>query len=286
MAYVEMQQIDLKGPVGDWLVRALGKGVKPVRGERLICGPASPAHLVEVERRGRRERYVLRLFVDQDWLAREPDLAEHEAAALRQAASHGLPAPGVVDFCPDGSACGFPAVLMTFLDGAVNLAPGGLDNRLAETARMLARIHSVPAVDFPWRYFSFTNEETLSPPSWSKRPGLWEEAIRIRLAGPPENSDVFLHRDYHPVNLLWEGAGLSGVVDWVNACAGPAGVDVAHCRTNLVLMYGVSVAERFRQAYFEAGDAASLQFGLDIEVIVVPFGAISGQRILSADRRD
>ena len=146
---------------------------------------------------------------------------------------------------------------MTFLDGAVNLAPGGLDNRLAETARMLARIHSAPAVDFPWRYFSFTNEETLAPPSWSKRPDLWEEAIRIRVAGPPEDSDVFLHRDYHPVNLLWEGAGLSGVVDWVNACAGPAGVDVAHCRTNLVLMYGVSVAERFRQAYFEVGDAAS-----------------------------
>ncbi|MDH3644474.1 MAG: aminoglycoside phosphotransferase family protein, partial [Gammaproteobacteria bacterium] len=39
---------------------------------------------------------------------------------------------------------------------------------------------------------------------------------------------------------------------WVNACMGPRGVDVAHCRLNLVLMYGLAVADAFLAAYDEA----------------------------------
>jgi hypothetical protein len=38
-------------------------------------------------------------------------------------------------------------------------------------------------------------------------------------------------------------------VDWINACTGPAAVDVAHCRTNLALMYGAATAARFLGAY-------------------------------------
>jgi aminoglycoside/choline kinase family phosphotransferase len=59
------------------------------------------------------------------------------------------------------------------------------------------------------------------------------------------------HRDYHPVNVLWQNGEVSGVVDWVNACLGPAGADVAHCRANLAQMFGVGVAEEFLQAYLE-----------------------------------
>jgi len=42
------------------------------------------------------------------------------------------------------------------------------------------------------------------------------------------------------------------VVDWVNACRGPAGVDVAHCRRNLVNMFGVQTSERFLELYIQA----------------------------------
>ena len=68
----------------------------------------------------------------------------------------------------------------------------------------------------------------------------------------PDVPSVFIHRDYHPTNVLWEDGVVSGVVDWVNACRGPAGVDVAHCRTNLAKMYGPAAAERFLVAYCRA----------------------------------
>ena len=39
------------------------------------------------------------------------------------------------------------------------------------------------------------------------------------------------------------------MVDWAEACRGPAGCDVATCRGELIGLCGVEVAERFRHAY-------------------------------------
>ncbi|WP_081412680.1 phosphotransferase [Fictibacillus gelatini] len=32
----------------------------------------------------------------------------------------------------------------------------------------------------------------------------------------PDARNGFIHRDYHPCNVLWEDGRLTGVVDWVN----------------------------------------------------------------------
>ena len=158
---------------------------------------------------------------------------------------------------------------MTFLDGSVDLVLSNLGHWLTEMARMLARIHTVPADAIAWHYFSFTDAESVAVPRWSKRPGLWREAIRIRLAGPPDDRSVFLHRDYHQVNILWQADALVGVVDWVNACSGPAGVDVAHCCLNLASMCGVEVSDLFRVKYEQAvGSRAAYHPYWDIDAII------------------
>ena len=59
----------------------------------------------------------------------------------------------------------------------------------------------------------------------------------------------FVHRDYHPTHVLWQDGHLSGIVDWPSTCLGPAGIDVAWCRRNLVAMYGIAAADRFLYAY-------------------------------------
>jgi Homing endonuclease associated repeat/Phosphotransferase enzyme family len=53
--------------------------------------------------------------------------------------------------------------------------------------------------------------------------GSWAEALAA--AG--------LERDFHPGNVLWRRATVSGVVDWQAASICPASVDVANCRGNL-----------------------------------------------------
>ena len=52
--------------------------------------------------------------------------------------------------------------------------------------------------------------------------------------------------------MLWSNGRVSGVVDWVNGCRGPAGIDVAWCRHNLANLHGVSVADDFLAAYIAA----------------------------------
>jgi len=62
---------------------------------------------------------------------------------------------------------------------------------------------------------------------------------------------VFLHRDFHPGNVLWRRGTVSGLVDWQAASIGPPSVDVGHCRANL-LSYGTEVANKFTTLWEQA----------------------------------
>ncbi|WP_068138079.1 phosphotransferase family protein [Limnochorda pilosa] len=199
-------------------------------------------------------RFVLRVLDNRAWLAQEPDLADHEAAALEEARRAGLRAPRLVAYASDEVGFGAPVVLMTFLEGRIELRPADMRAWLDGLARELASIHRRPAPAFPWRYRTWTDPAALAPPAWTAIPHTWERAIELVLGAEPDAPPVFLHRDYHSTNVLWHGDAVSGVVDWINACQGPAGVDVAHCRTNLALMHGPDVAERFLAAYLEVAE--------------------------------
>jgi aminoglycoside phosphotransferase (APT) family kinase protein len=77
-------------------------------------GTSSAVHAVTVEDgRGRRHALVLRRFVRAEWLAREPDLAEHEARVLDLLDGTDVAAPRLVAVDPHGAECDVPAVLMT-----------------------------------------------------------------------------------------------------------------------------------------------------------------------------
>ena len=202
-------------------------------------------------------RFALRLLDNADWLAEEPDLLEHEVAALTRARATGLPVPEVAAAHAGGGEFGPAALLTTFLPGRVVLRPDDpvrWTNLLAET---LAQVHAVAAPEFPWRYRSWVNAGNVCVPEWTVRPRLWDVAVEAyaahgsRLAGTGETT--FIHRDYHPLNLLFTGSGpalaVSAVVDWVNACCGPAAADVSHCRMNLAMLYGTEAADAFLRAY-------------------------------------
>jgi aminoglycoside phosphotransferase (APT) family kinase protein len=53
-----------------------------------------------------------------------------------------------------------------------------------------------------------------------------------------------IHRDFHPGNILWSDGRLSGIVDWVSACVGPALFDDGHLRVNLAIMHGPGEPDR------------------------------------------
>jgi aminoglycoside phosphotransferase (APT) family kinase protein len=248
-----------------WLEQLIGQPVRSV--QKLKGATSSSVYMVRTGRRPAR-RFVLRVLDNAEWLKAEPDLAEHEAAALNAASAAGLPAPALVGYARVDVGFGAPAVLMTFLEGSVDLRPSDPQTWLDRLAGQLAAIHRCRVGHFPWRFKSWVDRRRLEPPPWSADRRLWEEAIAMLLGSPPDCPSVFLHRDYHPTNVLWQNGSISGIVDWINACLGPAGADVAHCRTNLALMYGPEVADRFLDRYMRAAGGFTYRPYWDVDGIL------------------
>ena len=97
------------------------------------------------------------------------------------------------------------------------------------------------------RYEPWIDLDALEVPRWTREPEAWAAVIALARGRRPRVRGRFIHRDYHPMNVLWSRGRLTGVVDWTNARIGPPGIDVAWARQNLVVSHGVAVAERFRQ---------------------------------------
>lgn len=191
----------------------------------------------------------MRVFTDEQWLRREPDLPFREARALKETQNCDVVAPKLIHFADHEVGFGAPVVLMSRLSGHVELRPDNLQNWITQLAGTLAQIHAHEAKNFDWNYTSWVDEANLRVPTWTKQSQLWQRAIELWRAGAPQEKAVFTHGDYHPCNVLWRNDKISGVVDWVNACLGPRGVDVAHCRTNLAVLFGVEAADAFKSAY-------------------------------------
>ncbi|MDA1004377.1 MAG: aminoglycoside phosphotransferase family protein, partial [Chloroflexi bacterium] len=162
-------------------------------------------------------------------------------------------APELVAVDATAQRCDVPAVLMTRERGRVDLVPTDLDRWLKRLAAPLPTIHSLDPrsvrrarVPVYRPYYDVAHQ---SPPAWTRVPEAWR-ALIARAGGPsPASPAGFIHRDYHPGNVLWSRGRVTAVLDWVNASVGPPGVDVAHCRSNLAVLFGREAAERFRTHY-------------------------------------
>jgi Ser/Thr protein kinase RdoA (MazF antagonist) len=115
-----------------------------------------------------------------------------------------LPAPQLIEYSSDVEAFGAPVVLMSYLEGSVQVCPADFADWIRELAQPLARLHQNAASDFPWQYRSWLDEKKHQVPAWTKVPHLWAQAIELWQQGQPEEKSVFLHRDYHPMNVLWQ----------------------------------------------------------------------------------
>jgi len=191
-------------------------------------------------------RLVSRRYAWPGFLQAEPAAPAREVDALRLAFSAALPVPEVVATDLTGNEVGdqVPLVLMTFLPGRAVAAPDL--GRLAEVA---AAIHAVEPAGFPHDYFPWYQGSKVGPPAMSTWPALWEAAIEVWTGAVPDYRPTFVHRDFHPGNVLWTRGRVTGVVDWANACRGPWGCDIAHCRANLTGLSGLGDADRFLAAY-------------------------------------
>jgi aminoglycoside phosphotransferase (APT) family kinase protein len=231
---------------------------RPVRSAtRLRGGWSSEMRLLEVDGPDGPERLVLRFFTKPHFLRHAEAMLQREAATLDRLAGTGIPVARTIaiDACAD--ECAFPSLLRTCLPGAIQLQDdGGAATRCDLLARLLVTIHRVEVDDAtrPRAYQAWTRHDLVRVPPNTQRPELWARAIHIIRADPPAYDACFLHRDFHPGNVLFDAQQqVSGVVDWVETSWGPADLDVSHCSTSLALLHGVTCGIEFAERYRAAG---------------------------------
>jgi pimeloyl-ACP methyl ester carboxylesterase len=213
---------------------------------------------------------VLRTFVKPFFRRHAPGLLTREASVLTLLArQEGIPAARLVAVDATAEHSDHPCLLMSSLPGRVRVDEGDgadLERRLDLLAAQLVRIHEVVPDERPRPYQAWTSPEQVRTP-----PGaLWERAVDVIRREPPSYEGCFLHRDFHPGNVLFDGDGdgegdrlrVTGVVDWVETSWGPADLDVAHCSTALALLHGPEYGLGFRERY-EAHGGRRLADGPD-----------------------
>ena len=179
--------------------------------------------------------HVLRWYGGSNFLEQEPDAIAREVAALSALEETTVPAPRLVAWSLDP-----PALLTT-------MRPGRNEFDARDTGAILAVLDAIHATDgsglASWSYRGYHEGRDLPRPAWWQDEAVWALAVSWSKVGPTADEPVLIHRDFQPGNLLWSAGAISGVVDWGNACRGPAAFDLAHYRVNLATLFDPDLAD-------------------------------------------
>jgi len=154
-------------------------------------------------------------------------IAWRERIALETCARAGLPAPRVETV---GEVQGLPAAVLSWCPGVpilslVEKKPWTLWRLGRLFGRTQAKVHTVePPAEFAEN----------APDDWLKRvpddcADLVAHASSLKLS-----TSSLIHMDFHPINLVSDGATVTGILDWSYAAAGDPRADLA--RTEITLL--------------------------------------------------
>ncbi|MFB9906964.1 phosphotransferase family protein [Allokutzneria oryzae] len=274
-----------------WVERNLPPGDRIRSTEALRGGWTSRMWRLDIEGRGSPYSLVLRSFVKPFYVRHALGLLTREADVLRLLADTDVPAARLHGVDASAEHCDHPSLLMSLLPGSIRLDENDVDRKITLLARQLVAVHRLHVAESarPRTYQAWTDPDRVRIPEDTTRPVLWRRAVEVIRRDPPAYRPCFLHRDFHPGNVLFTGHGadlaITGVVDWVETSWGPADLDVAHCSTAIALLHGVPAGMRVAEQYLAAGGALSedpsdhlywrlldaLAFAPDAEKVAVPW---------------
>lgn len=186
--------------------------------------------------------WVVKVFANPAFVAEYPDCVDHAVASMQFVrANSDLRVPEVVDADSTGDLAGYPAILMTALGGVpLEVPTRRVFDRIIDVAD---QVHGLPAAGFKWHHHRYNDPTDTFAPDWFGDSGLFAELAARSAAAVSD--EVFIHRDFHPGNLLFDGDLVVGTVDWDYACIGPSGEDFGRTWLNLAADYGQRISTVF-----------------------------------------
>jgi aminoglycoside phosphotransferase (APT) family kinase protein len=227
----------------------VGRAARVVDVRRLVGGVDAATHAVRLEPGG--------------WLVlkRVPAprarslVGELERLGFAQRAPVATPEPVALD--ADGTWFGHPALVMGLVPGA-SVVHDGTWSWIDSLAATLVAVHSTSldgelpqALRTPHAGVAWQPGSPTELPRTERVLALIDAGLALA-RDPGLEGGVLLHHDFHHGNVLWQGDRASGVVDWNEACVGPALCDVGYCSVDLAMTHGRAASERFTAAYSRA----------------------------------
>jgi aminoglycoside phosphotransferase (APT) family kinase protein len=181
------------------------------------------------------------------------DTARLEWERLSFAQRADVPVPEPVALDGDGRWFGSPALVMSRLPGRADVRPTDLDGWLRQIAQALVAVHETDASGAAGaliRAGNWGNRELESTQRGASSALVDRSVEAIRRHRPsPDRSPVLMHGDFHPGNIVWSQGTLTGVVDWSGARLGSRWFDLAYCRADVALLFGMRGVRRLTEHY-------------------------------------
>jgi aminoglycoside phosphotransferase (APT) family kinase protein len=247
---------------------------------------------------GRIDRLVVRRFGRGDLEANRLAVSD-EARLLQGLGQAGLAVPAVRGVDASGRMLGEPYLVLAYVEGEAEFAPGDLDGYLGHMAGQLAAIHGVDVVGMGLGFlprqagvcvelgnganFQFASQaggmrygaeaggmsygaETGDGSCGAEVEGMSNEGILRAMveAGPGarRNRVRLLHGDFWPGNVLWRAGRPAAVIDWEDAMIGDPLLDLAIARLDMAWIFGRPAMETFTERYraLTAVDVSALPY--------------------------
>ena len=191
---------------------------------------------------------VVRVLPAADRLAQ----AQREAAIQTWCADIGYTAPRVLAVLEPTDGLGLPTQVMERAPGKAMIAtitrrPWQTRSRIRQLAALAARLHALPTDGWPGpsEPLAAVDSRLSLPRRVVAERDLPELAAALAateaLASKSINDErVVCHGDFHPLNVVVDGAEVASIIDWTDAALGPREADVS--RTALLFNVAVIAA--------------------------------------------
>jgi aminoglycoside phosphotransferase (APT) family kinase protein len=233
---------------------ALDATATRISAEPLVGGVDTAAYALHLHGPAGARDVVLRVFRDWEGDASAAVTRAHAALAAVAGVVPLAPRPLLLDAA--GELVGDPAMVATHLTGAPQPPPADPEAWIAQLADAMVGVHAVDVARLPADFRSDRPPDEGLARMLAKAPeerdALWDAvaaALTESVGRVRGNRPTLIHGDFWFGNTIWDGARLTGIIDWDGACLGDPAKDVAIARNDLALFISPEAADRFLARY-------------------------------------
>ena len=238
------------------LVQKLAPQSKLLRTWELTGGVSAQVTALEIEQPGgQAQKMIVRRHGPVD-LKRNPHVAADEFRLLQLLQSAGLATPRPYHLDQSGEIFSTPYLVIEYIEGKPEFAPVNVSDLILQLATHLSKIHSVDRSHLDLSFLP--QQEQKYAEKLRERPAKLDESlheghIRDVLEAawplPQRNTDVLLHGDFWPGNILWKDGQLVAIIDWEDAALGDPLADLANSRLEILWAFGIDAMHSFTHHY-------------------------------------